>query len=435
MSTATPPAEGGGGGGGGGGRSLSGAIQERVFSKVLQTVVPSDYDIQKYAEMSEKGDRRKDKDRPQFSLTLMSGNFRRFNARVGVVFVFQHQLFRVLSWSHPTHTLSAMAVYSFICLDPQLLAVLPLAILLLFVMVPAFIARHPPPPNTGTPQKGGKVEVYNAYGAPIAPPPEVKAVTEMSKDFFRNLRDLQNTMADFSDVHDEIIAIVGPPTNFSNEQVSSGVFQALFAMCCGMFVAAGIVPWNLVFLVWGWCTIALLHPAVHEWLLAAPDSEFVEREKKKAVSRFKSWVERDIVVDETPEAREVEIFELQRHKRDSWEWEPWMYTASPYEPLSTARIAGHRPRGQRFFEDVRPPVGWEWLDKKWVLDMGSRDWVAERCVTGVEVEEDKERWVYDVEEVEESDEEAPERRRRVKRKGEWRRRRWVRSVVRKKWAQ
>ena len=60
---------------------MAGAIQDKVFSKMLQTVVPSDYDIQKYAEMSEKGDRRKDKDRPQFSLTLMSGNFRRFNAR------------------------------------------------------------------------------------------------------------------------------------------------------------------------------------------------------------------------------------------------------------------------------------------------------------------------------------------------------------------
>ena len=142
-----------------------------------------------------------------------------------------------------------MAVYSFICLDPQLLAALPLATILLFVMVPAFIARHPPPPNAGVLQKGGKVEVYNAYGAPVAPPPEVKAVTEMSKDFFRNLRDLQNTMADFSDAHDQIIATIGPPTNFSDGQVSSGVFQALFVMCCGMFVGTALVPWNFVFLV------------------------------------------------------------------------------------------------------------------------------------------------------------------------------------------
>ena len=52
-----------------------------MFSKVLQSVVPGDYDLHKYADMSEKGDLRKDKDRPPFSLTLMSGNFRKFNAR------------------------------------------------------------------------------------------------------------------------------------------------------------------------------------------------------------------------------------------------------------------------------------------------------------------------------------------------------------------
>ena len=53
-------------------------LQDRVFAKVLQQMVPSDYSVEKYAEMT---DKRKDKDRPQFSLTTMSGNFRRFNAR------------------------------------------------------------------------------------------------------------------------------------------------------------------------------------------------------------------------------------------------------------------------------------------------------------------------------------------------------------------
>lgn len=76
MSAPTPPSE--------GGKSLSSHIQEKVLSKVLQTVVPSDYDIQKYAEAekgAEKCDKMRIRHRPPFSLTLMSGNFRRFNAR------------------------------------------------------------------------------------------------------------------------------------------------------------------------------------------------------------------------------------------------------------------------------------------------------------------------------------------------------------------
>jgi len=70
--------------------------------------------------------------------------------------------------------MSALAVYSFVCLDPYLLAVLPVAVVLLFIMVPSFITRHPPPPSM-------PMEKYTAHGPAIAPPPEVKAVSEMSK--------------------------------------------------------------------------------------------------------------------------------------------------------------------------------------------------------------------------------------------------------------
>lgn len=244
--------------------------------------------------------------------------------------------------------------------------------------------------------------------------------------------DLQNTMADFSEAHDQIIATIGPPTNFSNEKISSGVYQLLFVICITLFIGAYLIPWNLVFLMWGWMTISLFHPAVQNWIMSSSDSELVEREKKKAVDRFTKWVERDIVIDETPEVREVEAFELQRRSNTGWEWEPWMYSTSPYEPLSPARIAGQRPKGTRFFEDVKPPLGWEYMDKKWTLDLGSKEWVNERCVNGVEVDEEKERWVYDrVEELESDDETG--KKVLVQKKGEWRRRRWVRTVVRKKY--
>ncbi len=59
---------------------------------------------------------------------------------------------------------------------------------------------------------------------------------------------------------------------------------------------------------------------------------------------------------------------------------------TPYDPLSPARIAGDRPRGTRFFEDVQPPEGWEWHSKKWELDLEAGEWVSERLVVGVEYE-------------------------------------------------
>ncbi|KFX91601.1 hypothetical protein O988_07676, partial [Pseudogymnoascus sp. VKM F-3808] len=101
-------------------------------------------------------------------------------------------------------------------------------------------------------------------------------------------------------------------------------------------------------------------------------------------------VSKDIMLDMEPETREVEVFELQ--KLDSrGEWEPWLYSASPYDPLAAPRIANERPRGTQFFEDVAPPRDWEWSEKKWNLDLWSREWVEERIITGVEVETEGER--------------------------------------------
>jgi len=66
------------------------------------------------------------------------------------------------------------------------------------------------------------------------------------------------------------------------------------------------------------------------------------------------------------------------------EWAHHFFTPTPFDPLSPARIAGERPKGTRFFDDVQPPPGWEWESKKWLLDLEASEWVAERLIVGVE---------------------------------------------------
>ena len=150
---------------------------------------------------------------------------------------------------------------------------------------------------------------------------------------------------------------------------------------------------------------------------------------------------RDIVLDAPPEIREVEVFELQRRTGGlGGEWEAWLFSPSPYDPLSPQRLSGDMPKGTRFFEDVVAPAGWEWADKMWVLDLGSQEWVEERLMQGVSVEVVGERWVLDLLDIEEPM--AGKQKRKVKAKqviegegpermGQWRRRRWVRTVKRK----
>lgn len=225
-----------------------------------------------------------------------------------------------------------------------------------------------------------------------------------------------------------------------------------------MFVGSHLIPWRLCFLLGGWFVILSGHPKIAR-IISAGHREYVVPEEKKAISWFDKFIANDVLLDSEPETREVEIFELQKLQNSTGEWEPWLYSASPYDPQSKERLGSERPKGTRFFEDVKPPSGWEWEEKKWNLDMWSREWVEERIITGVEIETQGERWVYDIK-YEEYDqgggthggmrddkksgkEKLKEKGKQVLKptweegvegqgkKGQWRRRRWVRLVKRK----
>ncbi|KAJ6009090.1 hypothetical protein N7499_000956 [Penicillium canescens] len=469
------------------------SLQDRLFTKLLQQVIPKDDD----EDETESGDKAfaSSPKKPAFSLPVMANNFRRFNARIGVVFLFQSQVERVLTWETPTHTLSLLFVYSFICLDPRLLLILPLVVLLLFIMVPAFVTRHPPPPNTST---SSTTPYYSYDGPALAPARTIKPAPETSKDFLRNMRDLQNVMADFSDVHDATVSVVAPLTNFSNEKLSSALFLGCTVATVVLFISAHLLPVKLVLLVGGNAAILSIHPTVRQSFVDlmqdmagdSLDTDSIADDEKTSdgfasmpanPSAAMSSLEKlaDISLDTDPEEREVEIFEVQHRAAGTSEsgWESFLFSPAPYDPLSPSRIAGDRPRGCRFFEDVRAPSGWNWKSKKWELDLDCREWVVERMITGVGFEvpgvtaegnaivDEVGGWVWDLPPArsQDTDDELPlaygdlppesplpkEKKKSTKDKekkssgrdweegtptsfgvGEWRRRRWVRVVQR-----
>lgn len=419
------------------------AIQDRLLEKLLQQVIPPDDDGNYQTVEFASGPT--PSERPNFNITTMSSNFRRFNARIGVVFKFQGRVGRILTWRRYSHTLSLLGVYTFVCLDPYLLSVLPLAIMIVGVLIPSFLTRHPAAPNLRP--SAEQTIAYSPRGPPLAPAMTVKPVKELSRDFFHNMRDLQNSMDDFSQAHDQVIATIVPLTNFSNEALSSALFLGLFLGSITMSIAAHLLPWRAIFLVAGWAAVGMGHPAVGR-IIASMHEAHVEPQVEKTRSFLDTWIANDVILDSAPETREVEIFELQRMS-SAGEWEPWLFSPSPYDPLSYYRLAGERPRGARFFEDVSAPESWEWSEKKWALDLWSREWVEERIIAGVEVETEGERWVYDIYDENEArtgvidHNEIPGKHLAVPqpsweesvdgmgRRGEWRRRRWVRLVKRK----
>ncbi|KAI7169489.1 Pex24p-domain-containing protein [Hortaea werneckii] len=292
----------------------------------------------------------------------------------------------------------------------------------------------------------------------MAPPSRVKPAPEMSKDFFRNMRDLQNSMEDFSRLHDAANEYITPYTNFSDEGTSSLLFIALFGISCSAFIASGLVPWKFVALVAGWVCTLSGHPEAQRIMLSSINLSQIRQRIENLQTHLMNFVQHDVILGEPSEARQVEIFELQKFHSSSETWESWLFSPSPFDPLSPIRIAGDRAKGTQFFEDVSPPSGWVWKDKKWILDLFSREWVEQRMIYGVEIETEGERWVYDLPQEEVAQLADAQQTTTTKGKkngkskggrdppksgweeggpgasvgrGEWRRRRWVRMVERR----
>ncbi|OJD25860.1 hypothetical protein ACJ73_02769 [Blastomyces percursus] len=362
-----------------GGRTAGSSLQERLLTKLWQQVIPVEDPGAEFDAVAGKTST-VHVDRPAFSLPTMSNNFRRFNAR--------HDF-------PPSYT------------HPYLLIILPFAVFLLFIMVPGFLARHPPPPASAS--TSSTTAYYSYEGPALAPAQTIKPASETSKDFFRNMRDLQNSMADFANLHDATVALLSPATNFSNEILSSTVFLLLTILSAILFLTAHLIPWRMLCLVGGNAAIIGSHPSVSAFM------QQIGHQMKDATAEAQSTAEdafynvfgipipsspsalltllkstAAISLDTYPEEREVEIFELQHKTLSPYtatsDWESFVFTPTPYDPLSPSRIAGDRPRGTRFFEDVKAPPGWKWKGKKWQLDLECREWVIERMITGVAFE-------------------------------------------------
>jgi hypothetical protein len=412
------------------------SIQERLFTGLMAQIIPPE-DLEENEDQGQDDEKPKDRrsrqyvDRPNFSVGMMSGNFRRFNARIGIVFVFQNRLIRLFTWKQPTATLSFLAIYTLVCLDPQLLPLVPLVATLFFVMLPSFLVRHP------TAESDLRLD-SRTFGPAVAPPSRVKPAPELSKDFFRNMRDLQNCMEDFSRMHDAANEYITPYTNFSDERVSSELYLVLFILSIFAFIASHLIPWRATALLAGWTAITSCHPSAQTLLLSTSNLTQLDQSLSTFQSFLRTWIAHDIILDAPAETRQVEIFELQKHYPSSGSWESWLFSPTPYDPLSPSRITGSRAKGTQFFEEVQPPSGWRWKDKKWSLDLCSREWVERRIITGVEIETEGERWVYDLP-VESVESRSPrkvgprsgwEEGNGMEKKGLWRRRRWVREVER-----
>lgn len=116
-------------------------FMDSVLERLLQSAIAED-DPEK-AMMAQKWRDPERAKRPKLLLTVMVHNLKTLAGRMTALFELQYGVIHVVTWKRPTKTLAALVLYTWVCLWPHLVLAYPLLFVVLGVMVPGYLHRHP----------------------------------------------------------------------------------------------------------------------------------------------------------------------------------------------------------------------------------------------------------------------------------------------------
>ncbi|KAK9723010.1 hypothetical protein K7432_002260 [Basidiobolus ranarum] len=175
----------------------------------------------------------KEKAKTQAPLNLFSTtpkNFAKFVERVGPVATFQDRAVEILTWESTTQTLCVMAIFSFFCLNPKLLFLIPQVILLNIISKSYF----------------SKVRERASSQASKT----VKATPIEDTSYSRNMQFIQNSMGMYCEAYDNIVSFY-QQINWSDEKETSYMMKLILASGVATMGLLYIFPWNYLILTGG----------------------------------------------------------------------------------------------------------------------------------------------------------------------------------------
>lgn len=345
------------------------------------------------------------KETESLSIPKFTKNLRKMTAKLGGMFQAQYFILRIFHWTQPSLTISALMIYTFIVLHPTLLFILPLIFLLYGIMVPGYIYRHPihKPKLLKVKQRGesllekfSKIENNKKMAKLLE---EEKAFEEeeierrvpelnekidtnvrllkKNMEFLVNMRDLQNSLTNLLKMVSNVERFWYGTAGFKDERVSTSLFFTIFLTVCFFILIGPYIPWRLLLITMGWNLLLLVHPKVFPKIQEF--NNLIKPQKKEIDKIVKDSERKDIILDEPPEIREVEIFEIFKKSVSSSQWEFYSFSKSIFDMTDQYRRAQKPPPGVATIDQVNPPKGWRFEDDDpWNIDYECKEWCQNR---------------------------------------------------------
>ncbi|OVF06876.1 putative peroxisomal membrane protein [Clavispora lusitaniae] len=427
-----------------------GHFMDRFMERLLRHTIAEDS-----AESEQLSSRINDPSRsgkPQLSFRIFASNMKQLSAQMGTFFRLQYGLIHVLTWRKPTKTLTCLVVYTAVCCWPHLVVAFPLLFLLFGVIIPAHLYRHPfqrpeilPVKKRGEsfldflnksddhsvvldllnePKEGfSDTQSINSSSTSVSyastpltlssasekTTPEELRKKDKSKyvksqvSMLMNMRDLQNLTTDILEAMEQAKQLSTNIVGFKDERLTTFVFYVTIAVTSVVLLLGKYIPWRAIFIFSGWAGLILCHPNTKKYLVGfgnAKSSKATEKKEPKQLF-LDTFDSRSIIVDDEPEVRVVEIYELQARNILRRKWKPHAYSKRLFDWKDPVRVAGKRPHGVDNLSKVLPPPEWKYdfgYANNWHIDIEPQNFLWQRGIDMQHLEcpsDETEGWIYD----------------------------------------
>lgn len=373
---------------------------------------------------------------PPLSLRVLASNLRRLSVRLGPLLKAQLGAVKILTWKRPSLTLCALCVYTAVCLWPHLVLAFPLLFVLFGLVVPAYLHRHPMqrPLLIKVRRRGqllwqflnesdGKSLLFDYleplsddellssrlsnYGYPLRlrrgsvdEKEEGTKLVKLQVLLLMNLRDFQNLTTDALNGLDRGEDMCTDIVGFKDEHLTTYLFYCLLAATWVVIFLGQFIPWRLIFIQSGWVTVLLGHP--HTKTLLKNAGALAKKRKRtsepKPPTKLEPFESANIIVDDKPEKRTVEIFELEMRNVLKHEWAPYAYTKRFFDARDTVRASGKKPHGVDNLAKVMPPKEWKFdfgFANNWRIDLEPQAFLSARGIDQTHIVVKEDGWIYD----------------------------------------
>ncbi|GAV52656.1 hypothetical protein ZYGR_0AG06470 [Zygosaccharomyces rouxii] len=326
------------------------------------------------------------------SATKLTQNLKDLTAKLGGIFEAQDSIVRLLTWRNPSGTVTMLILLTMISFNPMCFIIFPLLYIMYAMMVPGYMRRHPLRRTLYPIRRANGKSLLRelANGSMFVnsrPPPHSvdlrKTGSEQGRDenvnngaeFVANIRDFQNATTSLLSVLSSLERFRYGTAGFKDERSSTLIFLSYFVGFCTLGFISPFINWSLVISFALWFGMLVTHPRILPRIKKLVNTNPVRRGKRTIEDSEKY----DVILDEPPEVRFVEVFELYEQGITPKHWDFFKISHQVFDSSDVYRKLQKPPPGVDDLSEVLPPKTWSFDENsQWEVDYDVNKWSFER---------------------------------------------------------